>query len=99
MRRIAAQERHEAGRVLLGRRVAGLRVRAGLTSRDLAAAAGISLGYVGLIETGKRLPGLDVLDLIAGAVGEDVAGLIAGVYPWASDEPPEEDPVHVDQGG
>lgn len=88
MKRIAAQERHETGRVLLGGRIAGLRVRAGLTSRDLAEAAGISLGYVGMIETGQRLPGLDVLDLIAGALGKDVVGLIEGVYPWGAREAP-----------
>ena len=88
VKRIPAQERHQVGRVLLGRRVAALRADAGLTVRALAARTGISVGYVGGIETGRRLPGLDVLDLLAQALGTDAARMVDGVYPWGAPAAP-----------
>lgn len=57
-----------------------------MTLRDLSAASGVSIAYLSGIETGRRLPGLDVLDRLAGAFDLTVAGLIEGVYPWGTRE-------------
>jgi transcriptional regulator with XRE-family HTH domain len=90
VRRVEADRRHDRGRYLLGKRVAALRASRGMSVRELADAAGISPGYVGMIETGRRLPGLDVLDRVAGALGVLVSDVVAGVFPWgAEQEPPE----------
>jgi transcriptional regulator with XRE-family HTH domain len=43
------------------------RERAGLSKRKLASRAGFNASYVGLLESGKRLPSLDALETIATA--------------------------------
>ena len=51
---------------LLGRRIASLRQERGLTQERLAWEAGLdSKGYLSRIESGQRLPSLDLLDRLA----------------------------------
>lgn len=51
---------------LLGRRIATLREELGLTQEKLAWEAGLdSKGYLSRIESGQRLPSLDVVDRLA----------------------------------
>lgn len=66
----------------LGSRVELLRKRAGLTSTQLAAAAGISSGSVQQLERGSVSPKLDTVAAIAGALGVSPAKLLRGVDGW-----------------
>jgi transcriptional regulator with XRE-family HTH domain len=43
------------------------REHAGLSKRKLASRAGFNASYVGLLESGKRMPSLDALETISGA--------------------------------
>ena len=56
----------------LGKRVRDAREAKGLSGRKLATAAGISSSFMSDVETGKNVPGLDVLQKIAEALELDV---------------------------
>jgi transcriptional regulator with XRE-family HTH domain len=45
------------------------REQAGLSKRQLASRAGFNPSYIGLLESGKRLPSLEALETIAGVTG------------------------------
>lgn len=60
----------------VGRRVAELRGRAGLTQEVLAARLGVSVQYVRRIEAGTNLT-LRSLAIVARALGEDTSALLA----------------------
>ena len=57
-------------------RLRAARTAAGLTRKELAAAAGLSWQAVRAWEQGARLPGLTSLVALAGALGSDPARLI-----------------------
>jgi transcriptional regulator with XRE-family HTH domain len=48
----------------------------GLTLNDLAAAAGLSVAYLGEIERGKKYPSVSVLERLAGALALEVPDLL-----------------------
>ena len=65
---------------LVGRRIATLRDAAGMTQETLAWEAGFkSKGYLSRIESGQRLPSVDVLDRIARRLSVEVRDLF--VFP------------------
>lgn len=66
----------------LGARVEQIRKQAGLTSTQLAAAAGISSGSVQQLERGSVSPKLDTVAAIAGALGVTAGKLLKGVEGW-----------------
>jgi transcriptional regulator with XRE-family HTH domain len=76
--------RIDAGRVALGVRIRELREAGGISLADGAARAGISYSYLSDVERGRRLPTLEVLDCLAGALGVTVTTLLKGLYPWDS---------------
>mgnify|MGYP000677859201 CR=1 FL=1 len=49
----------------IGRAVRECRTRRGLTQKELAAGSGLDPSYVSLIESGRRIPSLDVLTRVA----------------------------------
>ncbi|QIK74753.1 helix-turn-helix domain-containing protein [Nocardioides piscis] len=63
-------------------RIREVREAAGVSLADGARQAGISYSYLSDVERGRRLPSLEVLDLIAVALGTTIIGLLKGTYPW-----------------
>ncbi len=61
----------------LGRRIAELRRRCGLTQERFAERASITTSYLARIETGTRKPTLDVMRRLAGELGVPVWRLLA----------------------
>ena len=80
--------RLELGRRLLGARLREVRNQLGRPLADAAASAGISKSYLSAIEHGRRLPSLEVLDGLAGALNVTVTQILAGLYPWDAAKPP-----------
>lgn len=70
-------ERQRLGREDVGRELRTLRERRGITLPRLAEACGLSRGYLSELETGRRLPSLDVLDVIAEQLGTTVTQVLA----------------------
>lgn len=60
----------------VGARVAELRARRKLSQEDLAAAAGCSKSFVSQLETGKKRPGLPLLEALARALDVTPAELL-----------------------
>jgi transcriptional regulator with XRE-family HTH domain len=54
-----------------------LRIGGGLTQKQLAERAGISVDFLSLIERGKNSPSFDNLDDLADALGVSVAELFS----------------------
>jgi transcriptional regulator with XRE-family HTH domain len=77
----------DAGRVALGVRIREIRESSGITLADGAVDAGISYSYLSDVERGRRLPTLEVLDSIAGALGVTVVILLRGIHPWDGGDP------------
>jgi transcriptional regulator with XRE-family HTH domain len=63
--------------VRLGRRIADARKAGGLTQERLAEGASISPSYLAHIEAGSRRPTLDVLRLLADALGVEIERLLS----------------------
>jgi transcriptional regulator with XRE-family HTH domain len=63
--------------VRLGKRIADARKAGGLTQERLAEGASISPSYLAHIEAGARRPTLDVLRLLAGALGVEIERLLS----------------------
>ncbi|MFI5299622.1 MAG: helix-turn-helix domain-containing protein [Polyangiales bacterium] len=61
----------------LGARIRSLRVEADVTQERLAWACEIDKGYLSQIESGKRLPSLAVLVLVARQLKVEIADLVA----------------------
>src|SRR5260370_17309052 len=84
----------------LGTKLRSLRKRNGLTLDELSArcvqidAAGApSVSYLSMVETGKRMPSADMLDMLAGIFSKDAR--------WFLDENTQVEaaPAHRDRGG
>jgi len=60
----------------IGKAVRECRTRRGLTQKELAAGSGLDPSYVSLIESGRRVPSLDVLTRIAEYVAVPVYLLV-----------------------
>lgn len=78
----------EAGR-LLGRNLVEFRGRAGLSQAGTAERAGLHRTEIALIEGGRRLPRLDTIVKLAGALEVQPCALLAGMA-WRLDPPEEE---------
>ncbi len=61
----------------LGRRIAELRARAGLTQEALAEKSGYSADFISLVERGKNSPSVAGLARIAAALKVEVRSLFA----------------------
>jgi predicted transcriptional regulator/DNA-binding Xre family transcriptional regulator len=68
-------------RQVFGHRLRHFRKGRGLTLRDLGAQVGKPPSYLSMLETGKREPRLSTLHELAGALGVEVADLLAGEAP------------------
>ena len=75
---------------MLGQALRDRRIDAGLTLQELAARSGFTFGFLGECERGEKVPSLDALAELAAAYGVLATDLLDGVYPYGSDEPPEE---------
>jgi transcriptional regulator with XRE-family HTH domain len=73
----------EAAR-LLGRNLVKYRGRVGLSQQGIADRAGLHRTEVALIESGKRLPRLDTIVKLAGAVEVEPCALLMGMA-WELD--------------
>lgn len=62
-----------------GNNLARLRKDAGLTQEELSNRASVHRTQVGLLEAGKRLPRIDTLIKLAGALEVDSAQLLKGM--------------------
>jgi transcriptional regulator with XRE-family HTH domain len=76
-----------AGRAF-GRNLAQLREHTGLTQEDTAERAGLHRSAVAHIEQGRRLPRLDTIVKLAGAVEVEPCALLTGLA-WELDPPKE----------
>lgn len=77
------------GRVLLGRAIRERRIEVGLSLAALSDRTNLSPFTVNSYELGRRLPSLETLDIVAVALETTACDLLAGVYPWDADGPPE----------
>ncbi|MGN6256960.1 MAG: helix-turn-helix domain-containing protein [Solirubrobacterales bacterium] len=73
-----------------GRNLVEFRRRAGLSQEGTAERAGLHRTEVSLIERGRRVPRLDTIVKLAGAVEVEPCALLAGMA-WKLD-PPKEGP-------
>jgi len=80
---IAATDIDGASRVMLGKRLREARERARLSTRDVAARAGVSAGFISQLENGKCGVSVGVLKRISAAVGISAADLLADDAPVA----------------
>ena len=71
-----------SGNAALGARLRELRKEKGLKLVALANKSGVSLAYVSEVERGRKLPSLEVLDRLAGALGLSVLDVLNGVEPY-----------------
>lgn len=71
-----------SGNAALGARLRQLRKEKGLKLVALANKSGVSLAYVSEVERGRKLPSLEVLDRLAGALGLSVLDVLHGVEPY-----------------
>jgi transcriptional regulator with XRE-family HTH domain len=84
----------EAGR-LLGQNLLRFRQRAGLSQQGTADRAGLHRTHVALIEAENRLPRLDTIVKLAGALEVQPCALLIGMA-WKLDPPEEEGTVGRD---
>src|SRR5690349_17421282 len=68
-------------RVILGRRLREARDRSRLSTRDVAARAGVSAGFISQLENGKCGVSVGALKRISAAVGISVADLLSDEAP------------------
>lgn len=73
----------EASRAF-GQNLVRLRERAGLSQEGAADRAGLHRTHVAMIEAGQRLPRLDTIVKLGGAVGVEPCDLLAGLA-WKLD--------------
>lgn len=78
----------EAGR-LLGQNLVAFRGRVGLSQEGVADRAGLHRTHVAYIEVGRRLPRLDTIVKLAGAVEVKPCALLRGMA-WDLDRPEED---------
>jgi transcriptional regulator with XRE-family HTH domain len=71
---------------LLGQNLVGLRGRVGLSQEGTAERAGLHRTEVAYIEGGQRLPRLDTIVKLGGAVEVSPCELLIGI-PWKLDPP------------
>lgn len=71
-----------------GQNLARFRERAGLTQEGTADRAGLHRTHVAMIEEGRRLPRLDTIVKLGGAVGVKPCTLLVGLA-WKLDSPKE----------
>ena len=74
---------------LLGQNLVRFRGRAGLSQQGTAVRAGIHRTHVAKIEGGERLPRLDTIVKLAGALEVEPCALLMGMA-WELDPPTEE---------
>ena len=72
-----------SGNAALGVRLHELRKEKGLKLAALANESEVALAYVSEVERGRKLPSLEVLDRLAGALGLSVLGVLGGIEPYA----------------
>jgi transcriptional regulator with XRE-family HTH domain len=60
----------------LGARIRELRQEAGITQEKLAAYCDVDKGYLSQVESGKRLPSIPVIALLAAELGTEIADLV-----------------------
>lgn len=77
----------EASRVI-GRNLVRFRERAGLSQQGTAERAGLHRTHVAKIEEGQRLPRLDTIVKLGGALEVEPCALLAGMA-WELDPPQE----------
>jgi transcriptional regulator with XRE-family HTH domain len=63
-----------------------LRAQSGLSQENLSLRASLVRTHVGLIENGERLPEIDTIHRLAGALGVEPGELLTGFY-WRPDGP------------
>ncbi|HET7416940.1 MAG TPA: helix-turn-helix transcriptional regulator [Solirubrobacterales bacterium] len=78
----------EAGRAF-AQNLIRFRERAGLSQQGAADRAGMHRTHVAMIEEGRRLPRLDTIVKLGGALGVQACALLAGLA-WELDPPKEE---------
>jgi transcriptional regulator with XRE-family HTH domain len=66
-----------------GANLSRLRERSGITQEDLAFRASLHRTEIGLLERGGRLPRIDTLAKLAGALGVEPGALFVGIV-WTS---------------
>jgi len=71
-----------------GQNLVRLRERAGLSQEGAADRAGLHRTHVAMIEAGQRLPRLDTIVKLGGAVGVEPCDLLADLA-WELDPPKE----------
>jgi transcriptional regulator with XRE-family HTH domain len=83
------------GNPALGVRLRALRKQRQLKLATLAFQSNVSLAYISEVERGRKLPSLEVLDRIAGALGMSVVEVLGGVTPYNKVSARTKTPVRV----
>ena len=65
-----------------GKNLAAHRSRSGLSQEEVAVGAGLHRTEIGLLERGERLPRIDTVMKLAGALEIELAKLLEGLPPW-----------------
>ena len=60
----------------IGRNIAILRKRRGLTQEKLAEKTGLSQNFIARLETGSKNPSIDTIEAIANAIGCDIEEIV-----------------------
>lgn len=66
---------------IIGSRLKGFRVAAGLTQENVAEQVGITVVYLSKIENGHVRPTIDLLQMICATVGCDLGSIFSDVSP------------------
>lgn len=88
---------HEVKTMTLGENIKALRIKKGLTQKELASKLGIAINSVSRYETNERQPSFKMLENIASALETDISDLTKYQISRNSDIPPFEEMTQQEQ--
>jgi transcriptional regulator with XRE-family HTH domain len=90
---IHAEGRLAIGRRLLGRRLRELRTDSGLTLKEVAARTDLTVAHISDCERGRRLPSIPSMLSLADLYAVLVSDLVSGIYPFGTTQRPRTMPA------
>ncbi len=90
----ALHEQTEALAIRFGRNLLSLRGKAGLSQEEVAVRAAVHRTEIGLLENGRRVPRLDTIVKLLGAL-EVEPGVLLGGMDWTPSAAPRQGHFHI----